>query len=126
MNDNKFYKVDNMPYVSRDAGGAVSGIFLKPHDGVSEFLPNDHPDILTFFGGVLPESVGSSPLSELTHSDIAFIRVIEDVIDTLINKNILTFTELPEKAREKILSRRDARGRLAGSNDLVVPDERLL
>lgn len=115
-----------MPYVSRDAGGAVSGIFLKPGSGVSEFLPNDHPDILSFFGGVLPESVESTPLSELTHSDIAFIRVIEDVVDILIHKNLLTFTELPEKAREKILSRRDARGRLAGSNDLVVPDERLL
>lgn len=115
-----------MPYVSRDAGGAVSGIFLKPSQAVSEFLPNDHPDILTFFGGVLPESVKSSPLSELTHSDIAFVRVIEDVVDLLIHKNLLTFTELPEKAREKILSRRDARGRLAGSNDLVVPDEGLL
>lgn len=115
-----------MPYVSRDSGGAISGIFLKSHPNAAEFLPNDHPDILAFFGGDLPESLDRTALSDLSQSDIAFIRVIEDVIDLLIDKKILTFTDLPEKVREKILGRKDARGRLAGSNDLVVPDEGLL
>jgi len=115
-----------MPYVSRDTGGLVNGIFLKSQPHAVEFLPNDHPDILHFFGGTLPENLEKSALGDLTQSDIAFIRVIEDVVDVLIHKNLLTFTDLPEKAREKILSRKDARGRLAGSNDLVVPDEGLL
>lgn len=115
-----------MLYVSRDESGLVSGIFLSSHPEATECLPNEHPDILNFFGGELPENLKHHALMDLTQSDIGFIRVIEDVVDLLIHKNILTFTDLPEKVREKILSRKDARGRLAGSNDLVVPDEKLL
>lgn len=115
-----------MPYVSRDASGFVSGIFLRSHPEAAEFLPGDHADIVLFFGGVLPGNVENHALIDLTHSDIEFIRVIEDVIDVLIDKKLLTFTDLPDKVREKILSRKDARDRLAGSNDLVVPDEWIL
>ena len=115
-----------MPYVSRDESGLVNAIYLRSHPKAMEFLPSDHPDIVLFFGGVPPENLENHALMELTHSDIEFIRVIEDVIDVLIHKNILTFTDLPEKVREKIISRNDARGRLAGYNDLVLPDEGLL
>jgi hypothetical protein len=115
-----------MPYVSRDASGFVSGIFLRSHPEAAEFLPGDHADIILFFGGVLPGNLENHALIDLTHSDIEFIRVIEDVIDVLIDKKLLTFTDLPDKVCEKILSRKDARDRLAGSNDLVVPDEWIL
>lgn len=115
-----------MPYVSRDATGLINGIFLKSHSNVTEFLPNDHPDIIHFFGGTLPESIANNALMDLTQSDIDFVRVIEDLIDILINKNVLTFTDLPTRVREKIISRNDARGRLAGSNDLVVSDKGIL
>lgn len=115
-----------MPYVSRDASGLITGIFLRSQSNATEFLPNDHPDILYFFGGALPESFKNAALMDLTQSDIDFIRVIEDLIDILINKNLLTFTDLPSKVREKIINRNDARGRLAGTNDLVVSDKGIL
>lgn len=116
-----------MPYVSRDASGRVSGIFLRSHPEAVEFLPGDHADIVLFFGGVLPGNLGNHALiDDLTHSDIKFIRVIEDVIDVLIDKKLLIFTDLPDEVCEKILSRKDARDRLAGSNDLVGSDEGIL
>lgn len=115
-----------MPYVSRDASGLINGIFLRSQSNATEFLPNDHPDIICFFGGALPQSIENDALMNLTQSDIDFIRVIEDLIDILISKNVLTFTDLPSKVREKIISRNDARGRLAGSNDLVVSDKGIL
>jgi hypothetical protein len=115
-----------MPYVSRDASGLVTGIFLKSQPNVTEFLPNDHPDILRFFGGVLPQNITNNALMDLTQSDIDFIRVIEDLVDILVNKNVITFTDLPPKVREKIVNRLDARGRLAGTNDIVVTDNGLL
>jgi hypothetical protein len=59
---------------------------------------------------------------DLTQSDIGFIRVREDLVDILVNKNVITFTDLPPKVREKIVNRLDARGRLAGTNDIVVTD----
>lgn len=115
-----------MPYVSRGDGGKIEAIFLKPQPNAAEFLPNDHPDLLAFFDGMLPASLNETTSANLDFSDIGFIRVLEDLIDLLIAKNILTFTELPEKAREKILNRKDVRERLSGDNDLVVPDEGLL
>lgn len=111
-----------MPYVSRDTSGLVTGLYLKQQPNVTEFLPNDHPDILRFFGGTLPQNMTNHALMDLTQSDIDFIRVIEDLIDVLISKNVITFTDLPSKVREKIVNRHDARGRLAGSNDIVVND----
>lgn len=111
-----------MPYVSRDTSGLVTGLYLKQQPNVTEFLPNDHPDILRFFGGTLPQNITNHALMDLTQSDIDFIRVIEDLVDVLISKNVITFTDLPSKVREKIVNRNDARGRLAGSNDIVVND----
>lgn len=115
-----------MPYVSRDASGWITGIFLKSQSTATEFLPNDHPDILRFFGGVLPQNVTNHALMDLTQSDIDFIRVIEDLIDVLISKNVITFTDLPPKVREKIVTRLDARGRLSTTNDIVVTDSGIL
>lgn len=115
-----------MPYVSRDATGLITGIFLRSQTNVTEFLPNDHPDILRFFGGVPSEAITNEALMDLTQSDIDFIRVIEDLVDILIDKNVITFTDLPSKVREKIVNRLDARGRLAGTNDIVVTDSGIL
>jgi hypothetical protein len=115
-----------MPYVTRDTSGLITGIFLRSQANVTEFLPNDHPDILRFFGGVPPQALTNDALMDLTQSDIDFIRVIEDLVDILISKNVITFTDLPSKVREKIVNRLDARGRLAGTNDIVVSDNGIL
>ena len=115
-----------MLYVSRDKSGQVNGIFLKKSPTARESLPENHPDITLFFNTVRSEEITQPAFMDLTKSDLAFIRVIEDLIDLLIAKNILTFTELPEKVREKILSRKDVRGNLSGCNDLVVSDKGVL
>ena len=88
-----------MPYVSRDVSGLVTGIFLKPQPNVTEFLPNDHPDIVRFFGGTLPQNITNHALMDLTQSDIDFIRVIEDLVDVLISKNVITFTSFASATR---------------------------
>ncbi len=115
-----------MLYVSRDKSGKVNGIFRKGSSKAKEVLPENHPDIALFFGEMHTANHTQPTSMDLTKSDLAFIRVIEDLVDLLIAKNILTFTELPEKVREKILSRKDARGNLSGCNDLVVSDKGVL
>jgi len=127
MKNNIYFKVGNMPYVSRGADGLISAIFLESQPDATEFLPNDNPDILQFFGiDALDHPVKAAAIGDLYASDAAFIRVIEDVIELLITKNILTFTELPETVRKKILSRKDARDRLANSNSFMFTDEGIL
>lgn len=51
----------------------------------------------------------SVALGKLAESDQALIRVVEDLIDTLIGKNLLHFTDLPEAAQAKLLERRSLR-----------------
>ncbi len=45
----------------------------------------------------------------LEQSDTAVARIFEDLIDVLIGKNIIMFTDLPEMAQRKLLSRKLAR-----------------
>ena len=45
----------------------------------------------------------------LTKSDTAVSRIFEDLIDVLVGKNIIMFTDLPEMAQKKLLSRKLAR-----------------
>lgn len=48
-------------------------------------------------------------LGKIAESDQALIRVVEDLIDTLIRKDLLHFTDLPEAAQAKLLERRSLR-----------------
>lgn len=124
-----------MPYVQRDETGRITAISLESTDISGEFLPNDHPDIRNFLGGILPQTSQGQPSpfrvetedgficldqngeptrcgNWIPDSDVAMIRVIEDIIDALIEKNVIMFTDLPEAARTKILSRKSARNKL--------------
>lgn len=47
----------------------------------------------------------------LAKSDEEFIRVLEDVIDLLTEKGFIQFTELPNKAQEKLLTRQSIRAK---------------
>jgi hypothetical protein len=63
------------------------------------------------------------PKQTLLQSDLEFVRVLEDVISVLIEKNIIAHTELPEAARDKLLRRRDLRVKLKGFNHLIHDDD---
>ena len=112
-----------MPYVQRDSSGQVSAIFQKPQKNAGELLPNDHPDIQTFFGGILPQFDDKHAAQTMLASDIGLARVIEDLIDVLVEKNIIMFTDLPLSAREKILSRKFDREALSNPAGIVNPQD---
>lgn len=46
------------------------------------------------------------PLSD-TDADMA--RIVEDLIDVLMNRGLIQFTDLPEAAQRKLLERRQSR-----------------
>ncbi len=52
---------------------------------------------------------------ELIATDAAMARVIEDLVDVLIAKGVITEADLPDPARQKIDARRQLRQRLGGS-----------
>jgi len=51
--------------------------------------------------------------------DADFVRVLEDVIDTLIARNVLNITDLPDQAQAKLFARKSFRER-AGCNALKL------
>jgi hypothetical protein len=54
--------------------------------------------------------------------DAGFVRVIEDVIDTLIARNVINITDLPDQAQAKLFARKSFRER-AGRNALLLFDD---
>jgi hypothetical protein len=54
-------------------------------------------------------------------SDLGTVRILEDLIDLLVRKNIINFTELPEQAQQRIWERKQLREKIV-SQDLLVHD----
>jgi hypothetical protein len=105
-------------FVHRNAQGAVVSAALAPSPG-SEALPAGHPDLLRFFG-----TDGTTP--DFADIDAGFVRVLEDLIDTLIQKNIIHHTDLPPEAQRKLVSRKGLRSRLQGSLNILRDDDGIL
>jgi hypothetical protein len=49
--------------------------------------------------------------------------VLEDLIDVLINRGLLQFTDLPEAAQAKLLERRQSRANLSYRLQPLMPDK---
>jgi len=58
--------------------------------------------------------------------DVTFIRVLEDLIEALIEKGELRLTDLPVAAQQKLSKRKGLRRRLRDDLDLLDDDENLL
>lgn len=54
--------------------------------------------------------------------DADFVRVLEDVIDTLIARHVINITDLPDQAQAKLFARKSFRERV-GRNALRLYDE---
>ena len=100
-----------MPFIRRNASGTVDSLHRRDEGGC-EFLPDDHPDVRAFLG-----AGAAAPEEGFATLDADFIRVIEDVIDTLIKKNVINITDLPVEAQTKLFGRKGYRER-AGKDAL--------
>ncbi len=94
-----------MPYAERGPDGQITSLHRKPSPVADELLADDHPEVLGFL------DAGPSASDEFAKLDAGFVRVIEDLIDTLIAKNLINLTDLPEQAQAKLLSRKSFRER---------------
>lgn len=74
--------------------------------GKWEVVSATDPELEAFVNDVTP------PADALSQTDIGLARVLEDLIDALINRGLLQFTDLPEAAQAKLLERRQTRASL--------------
>lgn len=106
-----------MPYVRRNADNKIIAMFVEANEEASEFLDKDDPELGQFYD---PENAAFSGL------DFDFIRVIEDVVDVLIQKGVMRLTDLPEKAQEKLMNRKGFRDRRNDNSLDLLGDEELI
>ena len=105
-----------MPFVKRDARGAVITVSQVPGASCTEELSRDDPALTAFFTGIASEA------SSLDATDQDLIRVLEDVVDLLIAKGLILFTELPVDAQQKIMRRQQMRSAMGNTLDLISED----
>jgi len=114
-----------MPYVERDASGSIVGLFGEPRPGAEEWLESDSAEFFDFLRRIQGEG-SSETLERLAHSDQALIRVVEDIMDALIHKDLLHFTDLPDAAQAKLLERRSLRRSVNALNLFETDDQKLI
>ncbi|MBP9034430.1 MAG: tryptophan synthase subunit beta [Pseudomonadales bacterium] len=91
-----------MPYVRRDASGQVVALSTEPLEGF-EHVAFDLPEIAEF-----EQRLGNAR-SRLEESDRDVVRVLDDLVNLLIDKNLIRFTDLPVAAQRKLIERRGLR-----------------
>lgn len=112
----------SMPYVERNASGAIVALTAEPGPSSREQLPATHPDVLHF----LSADAHSQGEDGLLAADLKMIRVIEDVIDLLVSKNVIMFSELPVPVQSKILAKKGQREKLFGSGGSILSEGDIL
>ncbi len=95
-----------MPFVHKDAAGKILAVYTDPVDGGHEVVPDD-PALKEFIQRNIPAAASTG--NEWMESDLALARVIEDLIEVLIDKKLIMFTDFPEGAQKKLLERRGLR-----------------
>ena len=110
-----------MPYIKRNERGDIVAVSQEALPGFVESTESDEPEVMAFTASLAGQEYG-----ELNRSDLDFVRVLDDVIELLMAKNVIQFTELPDASQAKMLMRRRLRDGLDNKLDILPDDEKLL
>lgn len=109
-------------YVIKDQNGKITGLSLTK---TIDSEPADHQDpaLREFLELADPTLSASSQLQAL---DSASIRIVEDLIDVLVDRGTLIFTDLPEAAQQRLLERKLLRKMVRREKGLPEPEDEFL
>ncbi len=94
-------------YIKRNESGQVIQASIEKTEECDEFVPPCTPDLQQFLE--VNKDIENLAISR---TDMAFVRVLEDVINVLMDKGVISFTDLPEPAQQKLLERQSLRQRI--------------
>ena len=109
-----------MPYVTRNTEGEIISIAHEAQSIDHEHVDSKSQDFMSFLDKTISEE--DAALHALNQSDRDVARITEDLINLLIQKNLIVFTELPNAVQRKILEREKLRSQL-NSNPSNFLDE---
>ena len=105
-------------YVKRDSAGAIVAISKLADAAFTESLIDGSAELLAFIDNA--KSIGQR---ELEQTDQTMARVMEDVVNLLVEQDVIRFTDLPDAAQHKLLNRRELRGKRQGIDLLDDGDD---
>lgn len=94
-------------FVKRDASGKIVGLSDIRTMEFDEIADEQSDELLDFLKAENQDI--KQTIDRLNTSDIELIRVLDDLIELLINKKIIKFTDLPNEAQEKLMMRQTLR-----------------
>lgn len=110
-----------MPYVTRDTAGVIIALSQAPNDQATEWLDVNDQEVIAYMQRHSAHQHQQAKQA-LSTSDLEMIRVIEDVIDLLIAKQVLIYTELPDAVQQKLGTRKSLRQTLNELSNLIKDD----
>lgn len=114
-----------MPYVIRDADGKIVQVFEQPVSGKSEQVSADSEDYRRYVEDHAAHTA-EELRRQLAASDVGMARLVEDLVDVLINKGVIKFTDLPPAAGARYLERQSARQLLHTYKNLIVDEKDII
>ncbi|KAF0192181.1 MAG: hypothetical protein FD165_1249 [Gammaproteobacteria bacterium] len=112
-----------MPYITRDTSGKIMALYGEQRPDATEELPIEHPDLQPLLDQLRLVRQAKDQLSSL---DSNMVRVIEDLVDVLIEKKVILATDLPHAAQEKLLGRQRLRQKMTALDDLMVGEDDII
>lgn len=112
-----------MAYINRNINGEITEIFEARQHDAQEYISVDNAELIDF---IKQAASNQDVKTVLSSSDVALIRVLEDLINTLIDKNVIQFTDLPLVAQGKLANREKIRGHLTSLDNLMSDDDGIL
>ncbi len=112
-----------MTYAKRNTDGEIMALFDTDQGQGLEAVKYSDPDVIRFLSG---SETGHKTLAFLQQSDLDLARVVEDLIELMVDKDLILFTELPTAAQEKLLGRKQARESLGEAGLLIVDESEII
>ena len=112
-----------MFYVSRDEEGAIVSLSRQWSESTQEAVELTDPTLKAFLEG---EEGAAMLLAAMDTTDLGLIRVIEDLVELLVERNLITFTDLPVAAQDKLNQRLQLRDRLTQLQSPIVEEDDIL
>ena len=109
-----------MVFVTRNSQQKIIALYSESGANHDEEMNINSDEVIAFLKSL--ESTTPNYL-ELLQSDLEFIRVIDDLIEVLLKKNIIAITDFPKPVLAKMMTRKGIRDQLSPLTEIIHADK---